>query len=80
MAWQYKVFGMDVNDKNVKDLEQELNALGNDDWELVSTSQTEQNVESMLFVLKRPKPVEPAPEEPVDWANAPKTYTKISFD
>ena len=81
MAWQYKVLGMNVNENNVKELEQELNSLGNDDWELVSASQTEQNVESMLFVLKRPKPAEPTPEEePIDLKNAPYFYTPLKFD
>jgi hypothetical protein len=68
-TWEYKVIwvsGYGVSwDESIKRRETVLNQLGADGWELVGAQGVPGQVESIAFVLKRPKSTGAPPPLPV---------------
>jgi hypothetical protein len=48
--WEYKIFNYELGD-----LEQLLNAFGDEGWELIAASGTDEDGNERVFYLKRPK-------------------------
>ncbi len=53
--WEYKTFVLDAKKMNDPKYVQPLNELGDQGWELVSTSPGNTVVSQMVYIFKRPK-------------------------
>ena len=92
MIWEYKtvklsVSGFDYDGRTVEkvfgDIENALNEVGQDGWELVSTIETDKSgyIRLVLALFKRPKKSPPLDENlvvPVKNAAKPRTTQQIS--